>query len=352
MTTASRFVPPPRLLLGPGPSDVHRRVLEALAQPLVGHLDPAFLALMDELKRRLRAVFRTENELTFAVSGTGSAGMEACLVNLLEEGDEAVVMVNGEFGRRMTDIVARCRARPRPYEIPWGRAVEPADVEKALSQADRPKVVALVHAETSTGAQSPVEEIAPIVARSGALFVLDTVTSLGGCPVEVDAWKVDACYSGTQKCLSCPPGLAPVTFGARAPRSHPPPDEQGAELVSRRDDDREILGRGARLPPHRADLHELRPRRGVAPRRGGRARGTVRASSPQPPRAGGGARSTRLPLRGRAGPAVVDAEQRLPAASRRGTTRRRGCDADFSTSSASRSAAGSASSRGRSGESD
>jgi len=142
--------------------------------------------------------------------------MEACLVNLLEEGDEAVVMVNGEFGRRMTDIVARCRAQPRPYEIPWGRAVEPADVEKALSQAKRPKIVALVHAETSTGAESPVAEIAPIVARSGALFVLDTVTSLGGCPVEVDAWKVDACYSGTQKCLSCPPGLAPVTFGARA----------------------------------------------------------------------------------------------------------------------------------------
>jgi alanine-glyoxylate transaminase/serine-glyoxylate transaminase/serine-pyruvate transaminase len=216
MTTASRFAPPSRLLLGPGPSDVHPRVLDALSQPLVGHLDPAFLGLMDELKRRLRAVFRTENELTFAVSGTGSAGMEACLVNLLEEGDEAVVMVNGEFGRRMTDIVARCRAQPRPYEVPWGRAVEPADVEKALSQAKRPKLVALVHAETSTGAESPVAEIAPIVARSGALFVLDTVTSLGGCPVEVDAWKVDACYSGTQKCLSCPPGLAPVTFGARA----------------------------------------------------------------------------------------------------------------------------------------
>jgi alanine-glyoxylate transaminase/serine-glyoxylate transaminase/serine-pyruvate transaminase len=210
------FAAPRRLLLGPGPSDAHPRVLRALAEPLVGHLDPAFLALMDDVKRMLREVFRTENELTFAVSGTGSAGMETCLVNLLEEGDEAVVLVNGEFGRRMTDIVGRCRAEVVAHEIPWGRAVEPEDVEKALAAARRPKLVALVHAETSTGAWSPLDEIAPIVQRSGALLVLDTVTSLAGCPVEVDRWKIDACYSGTQKCLSCPPGLAPVTFSARA----------------------------------------------------------------------------------------------------------------------------------------
>ena len=214
MTTL--FEPPHRLLLGPGPSDAHPRVLHALSRPLVGHLDPAFLALMDEVKQLLRRVFRTANELAFAVSGTGSAGMETCLVNLLEEGDEAVVMVNGEFGRRMTDIVERCRARVVPFEIPWGRAVEPEDVEKAIGHARRPKLVAMVHAETSTGAWSPLEEIAPIIERSGALFVVDTVTSLGGCPVEVDRWKIDACYSGTQKCLSCPPGLAPVTFGPRA----------------------------------------------------------------------------------------------------------------------------------------
>jgi alanine-glyoxylate transaminase/serine-glyoxylate transaminase/serine-pyruvate transaminase len=142
--------------------------------------------------------------------------MEACLVNLLEDGDEAVVLVNGEFGRRMTDIVGRCRARAVAHEIPWGRAVEPEDVEKALAQAKRPKIVALVHAETSTGAASPIAEIAPIVRRAGALLVVDAVTSLGGCPVDVDGWQVDACYSGTQKCLSCPPGLAPVTFGPRA----------------------------------------------------------------------------------------------------------------------------------------
>jgi len=210
------FVAPRRLLLGPGPSDVHPRVLGALSQPLVGHLDPAFLALMDEVKRRLRSVFRTANELTFAVSGTGSAGMETCLVNLLEEGDEAIVFVNGEFGRRMCDIVERCRARVVAIEIPWGRAVEREDVERALRKTSHPKLVAIVHAETSTGAQSPIADLAPAIARSGALFVLDAVTSLGGCPVEIDAWGVDACYSGTQKCLSCPPGLSPVTFGPRA----------------------------------------------------------------------------------------------------------------------------------------
>src|SRR5262249_21009244 len=151
-----------------------------------------------------------------AVSGTGSAGMEACLVNLLEDGDEAVVMMNGEFGRRMADIVGRARAKPIVVEIPWGRAVTPDDVKKGLSLAKRPRLGAVVHAEHSTGAWSPIEEIAPVVRDSGALFILDTVTSLAGCPVEVDGWQVDACYSGTQKCLSCPPGLSPVTFSARA----------------------------------------------------------------------------------------------------------------------------------------
>lgn len=214
MTNA--FEMPRRLLLGPGPSDAHPRVLRALAEPLIGHLDPAFLALMDEVKTLLREVFRTRNDLTFAVSGTGSAGMEACLVNLLEPGDEAVVMVNGEFGRRMTDIAKRCGARVIAREIPWGRAVEAKDVEDALTAAKKPKLVAVVHAETSTGACTPIEEIAPIVHDSGALFVVDAVTSLGGCPVEVDRWQVDACYSATQKCLSCPPGLAPVTFSPRA----------------------------------------------------------------------------------------------------------------------------------------
>ena len=216
MTTPSRFQPPDRILLGPGPSNVHPRVLAALALPVVGHLDPVFVSLMEETKSLLREVFCTRNELTFPISGTGSAGMEACLVNLLEEGDEAVIVVNGEFGRRMTDIAERCRAKVIPVDLPWGRAATPDDVKAGLARAKHPKIVAVVHAETSTGAWSPVEEISPVVHEAGALFVVDTVTSLGGCPVRVDDWQIDACYSGTQKCLSCPPGLSPVTFGPRA----------------------------------------------------------------------------------------------------------------------------------------
>jgi alanine-glyoxylate transaminase/serine-glyoxylate transaminase/serine-pyruvate transaminase len=210
---------PRRLLLGPGPSNAHPRVLAALSRPLLGHLDPSFIELMEETKSLLRTVFATANALTFPISGTGSAGMEACLVNLLEEGDEAVIAVNGEFGRRMTDVAERAGASVVPVEVPWGRPVLPDDVKSGLARATRPKLVAVVHAETSTGASSPIAEIAPVVRDSGALFVVDTVTSLAGIPVAVDEWGVDACYSGTQKCLSCPPGLSPVTFSARAVQS-------------------------------------------------------------------------------------------------------------------------------------
>lgn len=213
---AQPLQPPSRLLLGPGPSNVHPRVLRAMSTPLVGHLDPAFLRIMDETKRLLQFVLQTRNELTIPVSGTGSAGMEACLVNLLEPGDDAVVGVNGVFGTRMADIVERCGATPVRVEAPWGRVIDPADIAAALQRCRRPKLVAIVHAETSTGAWQPLEEIGPLVRAAGALLVVDTVTSLGGCPVRVDAWGIDACYSGTQKCLSCPPGLAPITFGPRA----------------------------------------------------------------------------------------------------------------------------------------
>ncbi len=215
-TLATPLQPPARVLLGPGPSNVHARVLRAMSTPLVGHLDPAFLRIMDETKRLLQFVLQTRNELTIPVSGTGSAGMEACLVNLLEPGDDAVVGVNGVFGTRMADIVERCGATPVRVEAPWGRVIEPADIAAALQRCRRPKLVAIVHAETSTGAWQPLEEIGPLVHAAGALLVVDTVTSLGGCPVRVDAWGIDACYSGTQKCLSCPPGLAPITFGPRA----------------------------------------------------------------------------------------------------------------------------------------
>ena len=216
METAGELVPPIRILLGPGPSNVHPRVLRALSTPLVGHLDPEFIRLMEETKELLRFVFQTKNALTFPISGTGSSGMEACLVNLLEPGDEALIGVNGVFGTRMKDIVERCGAKPVVLETQWGNVFTPEQVRDALKHCRRPKLVALVHAETSTGAWQPLEEISPLVHGAGALFVVDAVTSLGGCPVQVDAWGIDACYSGTQKCLSCPPGLSPVTFNQAA----------------------------------------------------------------------------------------------------------------------------------------
>ncbi len=216
MTTSDPLSPPQRLLLGPGPSNVSPRVLRAMSTPLIGHLDPAFLGIMDETKRLLQLTFQTRNELTIPISGTGSAGMEACLVNLLEPGDEAVVCVNGVFGTRMADIVERCGARAVVVDALWGEVVDPADIAAALERCTRPKLVTIVHAETSTGVWQPLEAIAALAQSAGALFVVDTVTSLGGCPVRVDEWGIDACYSGTQKCLSCPPGLAPITFGPRA----------------------------------------------------------------------------------------------------------------------------------------
>lgn len=216
METAGELAPSARILLGPGPSNVHPRVLRALSTPLVGHLDPEFIRLMEETKDLLRFVFQTKNTLTLPISGTGSAGMETCLVNLIEPGDKVVVGVNGVFGTRMVDIVERCGARPVVMEAPWGNVFTPDQVQEALKRCSRPKLVAVVHAETSTGAWQPVEEIAPLVHQAGALFMVDAVTSLGGCPLHVDAWGIDVCYSGTQKCLSCPPGLAPVTFNQAA----------------------------------------------------------------------------------------------------------------------------------------
>jgi alanine-glyoxylate transaminase/serine-glyoxylate transaminase/serine-pyruvate transaminase len=210
------FQPPHRLLLGPGPSDVHPRVLRAMAAPLIGHLDPAFVAMMEDVKALLRLVFATTNELTLPISGTGSAGMEACIVNLVEPGDEVVIGVNGVFGTRMSEVAERCGAVVRRVEAPWGRIVRPEQIAAALAQTTKPKLVALVHAETSTGAWQPLEDAVRLAHEHGALFLADCVTSLGGAPVEIDAWGVDAAYSGTQKCLSCPPGLAPVTFGPRA----------------------------------------------------------------------------------------------------------------------------------------
>jgi alanine-glyoxylate transaminase/serine-glyoxylate transaminase/serine-pyruvate transaminase len=201
--------------MGPGPSDAHPAVLRAMAAPLIGHMDPDFIGVMDEIKDMLQQVFLTRNELTFAVSAPGSAGMESCFVNLLEPGDEAIVCVNGVFGNRMCENVERCGAKLVRLDNPWGQPFDPQQIADALKTAS-PKLVAVVHAETSTGMLQPLEEISKVVHNAGALFLVDAVTSLGGVPLKVDQWKIDAIYSGTQKCLSAPPGLSPVSFSANA----------------------------------------------------------------------------------------------------------------------------------------
>lgn len=206
---------PQRVLLGPGPSDVAPRILEALAQPTIGHLDPVFLQLMDDIRTKMRAVFRTLNEMTLAVSGTGSAGMETLFCNLVEHGDRVLVCVNGVFGQRMVDVAGRCGAVVETIEKPWGQVFEQEEILAAF-EGVKPKIVAVVHAETSTGAHQPIDKLATAIHEKGGLLLVDCVTSLGGVPLEIDGWGIDAAYSGTQKCLSCPPGLSPVTLSPRA----------------------------------------------------------------------------------------------------------------------------------------
>ena len=207
--------PGERLLMGPGPSNVSARVLQAMSAPCIGHLDPYFLSVMDETQGLLRFVFQTENPLTIPVSGTGSAGMETCFVNLVEPGDEVVVCIHGVFGTRMADIVQRIGGKLITVKGEWGRAIDPEAVRKAV-KGRSPKLLAIVHAETSTGVCQGLEDIAAIAHEAGALFLVDMVTSLGGMEVAVDRTGIDAVYSGTQKCISCPPGLAPISFGAAA----------------------------------------------------------------------------------------------------------------------------------------
>lgn len=210
------FHPPVRTLMGPGPSDVNPRVLAAMAGPTIGHLDPAFVALMDEIKQLLQYAFKTKNRLTIPVSAPGSAGMETTFVNLLEPGDKAIVCQNGVFGGRMKENVERCGATAIMVEDAWGEAVDPQKVEDALKANPGVKLVAFVHAETSTGARSDAKTLTEIAHKYGALSLVDSVTGLGGIELDVDGWGIDAIYSGTQKCLSCPPGLSPVSFSERA----------------------------------------------------------------------------------------------------------------------------------------
>lgn len=206
----------PRLLLGPGPSPVDPRILEAMARPTLGHLDPQFLMVMDAVNQGLREVFGTQNALTFPVSGTGSAAQEAAMVNLLEPGDTAIIGINGVFGGRLAEMARRCGATVVPMEAEWGRIVEPGQVREALTKHPEARIVAVVAAETSTGVWQPLDEIGALVRATETLLVVDAVTALAGTPVEVDAVGIDVCYSGTQKCLGVPPGLGPITFSEKA----------------------------------------------------------------------------------------------------------------------------------------
>ncbi len=215
-TTYSGLNPPERVLMGPGPSNIHPRVQMAMLAPVVGHLDPYFITVMEDTVKLLRTVFRTKNELTFPISGTGSAGMEAGFCNFLEAGDVAVIGVNGLFGERMVDNAVRSGARVVQVPAEWGRVVELEDIEAALRSEKKVKLLALVHAETSTGVLQPLEEASRLAKKYDAMFLADTVTSLGGHEVAVDDWGIDICYSGTQKCISCPPGLAPFTVNKKA----------------------------------------------------------------------------------------------------------------------------------------
>jgi alanine-glyoxylate transaminase/serine-glyoxylate transaminase/serine-pyruvate transaminase len=208
---------PDRLLLGPGPSNVHPRVYRAMMTPVIGYLDPQFIQLLDDTQRPLRTVFRTENEMTMPISGTGTAGMEAAIYNVVEPGDAVVVCRNGFFGTRMAQMAERCGAEVTNIDVEWGRIIEPEQVEAALKSVGRQvKAVMIVHGETSTGILQPLEEISRIVHEHDALLLVDAVTSISGCELLIDDWGIDVCYAGTQKCLSAPPGMAPITFSERA----------------------------------------------------------------------------------------------------------------------------------------
>jgi len=213
--TFEKFQPPRRVLLGPGPSPVEDRVLEAMAAPVLGHLDPLFLRCMDDIQEMLRYVFETGNRVTVPISATGSAGMEAALVNIIEHGDEVIVCIHGVFGERMLDIIGRAGGKAVIVRAEWGHAIERKDIEAALDSSN-PRALAIVHAETSTGVLQDLTGLGELAHNNGALLVVDAVTSLGGHPVGVDRNEIDVCYSGTQKCLGAPPGLAPITFSERA----------------------------------------------------------------------------------------------------------------------------------------
>ncbi len=215
-TPTDPFLPPQRLLLGPGPSPVAQEVLTAMAQPTIGHLDPAFIGLMDELKAMTQTLFNTKNEATFTVAGPGSVGMDACVLNMIEPGDKILIARNGVFGMRMSEVASRGGAVVVPLDFEWGTPVDPAIVDAALAKDKDIKFLAFVHAETSTGVLSDGKALGAVAAKHNVMTIMDCVTSAGGVLIEMDAWGIDVIYTGTQKCISCPPGLSPVSFSPRA----------------------------------------------------------------------------------------------------------------------------------------
>ena len=274
--------PPERLLMGPGPSNPDPRVLEAMTANPVGHLDPYFVKVMDETMDALRKVYRTTNHHTIPISATGSAGLESITLNLLEPGDEAIVVVNGYFGARLAEMARRAGANVRVLESPPGEVADPAAVDKLLREKAA-NLVAFVHVETTTGARQPIEPMVEVARKHGALVAMDCVTSLGGLPLDIDTLGVDAAGSCSQKCIGAPPGLAPITVGPRAMAKVRARKGQAADLVLRLRVALSVLGRGkrvahARVPPHRAHREYLRLSRSAADRSRGRTRRAPRAA--------------------------------------------------------------------------
>ncbi len=314
------FHPPQRTLMGPGPTEIHPRVLTTMSQPAIGYLDPVFVEMMEELKSLLRYVYQTKNPLTFPVSGPGSVGMEFCFVNMVAPGDKVIVCQNGVFGGRMLENVIRCGGVPVLVEDKWGEPVDPQKVEDALKKNKDAKIVAFVHAETSTGAQSDAKLLTQIAHKHGALVIVDAVTSLAGTPVRVDEWEIDAdlLREPEMPVLHAGP-VAGVVLRARG-RAREEEEGQDPQLVHGHEPAARLLERGrAHLPPHRADEFALRAARGAAADPRGRPGERLGARHAPPPRAQGRPRGDGPEVPGQgAVPAAADERGALPRGRERG----------------------------------
>ena len=345
------FHPPQRTLMGPGPSEINPRVMAAMSLPAIGYLDPVFVEMMEELKSLLRYAYQTKNALTFPVSGPGSVGMEYCFVNLVAPGDKVIVCRNGVFGGRMIENVERAGGTPIIVEDAWGEAIDPHKLEDALKKNPDARLVAFVHAETSTGVQSDAKALVEVAHKHNALAIVDAVTSLGGTPVLTDEWKVDAIYSASQKCLSCTPGLSPVSFSDARGRTRQGAQGQDPFLVHGHEPAARLLGRDhPHLPSHRAHQQPVRAARGAADPEGRGHRERVGAAYAPSPRAQSRPRSdgAEVPGEGRGAAAADERGASFPRRSRRAKPR---CARPCSPNSTSRSAPDSARLPARSGAS-